>query len=120
MLEDGITVTLALIAVVALDQEPVRALAALPVMAQSHQHKASLQLFADQRETQLALAQSLFRVAVSGPEAAIPQHDRAAAILSFGDGAFEVAVIERVVLGLHGKPLVLWDRARDPWSRPKT
>jgi hypothetical protein len=45
--EDGFTVTRALVAVMALDQEPVRALAALPVTAQSHQHKASLELFAD-------------------------------------------------------------------------
>ena len=40
------------------------------------------------------------------PEAAVPQHDRAAAVLALGDRAFEVAVVERVVLDLDRQPLV--------------
>ena len=102
-----VAVAFALIAVVPLDQQPVGALAALAVMAQAHEHPAALQLLADQREFELALAQRLGGIAVRGPEAAVPQHHRAAAILALGDGAFEVAVVERVVLGLDGKALVL-------------
>ena len=56
-----VAVAFALVAVVALDQQPVGALAALPVMAQAHEHPAALQLLARQGELQLALAQRLWR-----------------------------------------------------------
>ena len=55
---------------------------------------------------QFALAQGLRGIAIRRPEAAVPQHDGAAAVLALGDRAFEVAVIERVILGLDGKALV--------------
>ena len=52
------------------------------------------------------MRRALAGIAVGRPEAAVPEHDGAAAILALGDGAFEVAVIERVIFGLDGKPLV--------------
>ena len=73
--------------VLVLDQQPVVALAAaVAVVLQPHQHPAALQLVTGQDELQLALAQR--RVDVVGafgqPEAAVPQHHRAAAILALG------------------------------------
>src|SRR5690606_31532975 len=41
------------------------------------------------------------------PEAAVPDHDGAAAVLTLGDRALEVAVVERMVLHLDREPLVL-------------
>ena len=76
-------------------------------MAQAHEHPAALQLLARQREFELALAQGLGGIAIGSPEAAVPQHHRAAAIFALGDGAFEVAVVERVVLHLDREALVL-------------
>ena len=61
MLEDVFGVAFLLIAVMALDQQPVVALAALAVVAQAHQHPAALQLLAGKRELELALAQGLGR-----------------------------------------------------------
>ena len=40
------------------------------------------------------------------PEAAIPQHHRAAAILALWNGPFEIAVVERVILDLDRQALV--------------
>ena len=46
------------------------------------------------------------RLALRFPIAAVPDLDRAAAIFALRDGAFEVAVVERMVLDLDGEPLV--------------
>src|SRR5215510_2575699 len=91
----------------ALDQQPVVALAALAVMTQAHQNPGALQFFAAKGEAELALAQRFGRILIASPEAAIPQHDRAAAIFALRNAAFEITVIERVVFGFHGKALVL-------------
>jgi hypothetical protein len=91
----------------ALDEEPVGARAALPVMAKPHQHPAALQLFPGQCEAQLALSQGLGGIALCRPEAPVPEHDSPAAILAFGYGPFEIAIVEGVVLGLYGQALVL-------------
>ena len=61
------------IAVAVLDQKPVVALAALAVMAQAHQHPATLQLLTDKRELQLALAQSFVRIPVAAPRSRDPK-----------------------------------------------
>src|SRR4051794_13327150 len=91
----------------ALDQQPVGALAPLAIMAQPHKHPTALQLLAGQCKFELALAQRLGRIPVRSPEATVPQHNRAAAVLAFGDRAFEIAVVEGMVLGLDRKALVL-------------
>ena len=88
-----------------LDQKPVVAVAALAVVAHAHDHPTALQLFARERELQLALAQRPLRIAtvLGSPEAAVPEHDGAATVLALRDRALEVAVVERVVLDLHGE-----------------
>ncbi|MNY34332.1 hypothetical protein D3C86_1686650 [compost metagenome] len=40
------------------------------------------------------------------PVASVPEHNRAAAVLVFGNRALEIAVVEGVVLDLHGQPAV--------------
>lgn len=40
------------------------------------------------------------------PRAFIPQHDVAAAILTFRDGAFKAAVFEGMIFDVHGEALV--------------
>ena len=97
-----------------LDQQPVCAailtigatattLVAVPLHA--HQHPAAMQTLALEDEFQVAFLQPLVRVALGQPVAAIPELHRAAAILAFGNGALEVAVVERMVLDLDRQPL---------------
>ncbi len=89
-----------------LDEKPVGALAAVAVVAHPDQHPASMQLLAMQRELQIALLESPFRI-VGFPIAAVPELHRAAAILPLGDGAFEIAVIQRMIFHLDRQPLVV-------------
>ena len=58
-------------------------------------------------ELELALGEPRFRVADRLPGALVPEHHRAAAILALGNGAFEIAIVERVVLDMHRQALVL-------------
>ncbi len=48
----------------------------------------------------------------------VPQHHRASAV-SRRDDALELAVIDRVVLGLDGESLLGGIEARAPWNRPR-
>jgi hypothetical protein len=88
--------------------QPVVALASFSIVLQKHEHETTPQLLAGQREFQLTLAQR--RVDVLGsfghPEAAVPKHHGAAAILALGDRPLEVAIVQRMVLHFDGKPLV--------------
>jgi len=53
------------------------------------------------------LAQRLERIAIlRRPGAFVPQQHLARAVLLFGNDAFELAVVERMILGLHGEALV--------------
>jgi len=47
------------------------------------------------------------RIAFGNPVAAVPQLHRPAAILALGNGAFEIAIVERVVLDFDRKSLVM-------------
>src|SRR6476661_2693235 len=87
----------------ALDQQPIAAFAMFAIVAQTHQHPAALQFFTSQREPQLTLAQSFGGLALGCPETTIPEHDGPATILTFRDGAFEVTIIEGMVLRFDGK-----------------
>ena len=100
-----------------LDQEPVGSLAAIAVMAHAHQHPAAAELVAVQREFQVALLESALRI-VGLPIAAIPELHGAAAILALGNGAFEIAVIQRMVFHLHRQPLVVRIERRPLRDRP--
>jgi hypothetical protein len=91
-----------------LNQEPVVAFSAQPVVLHAHQHPATPQLLTRCRELELALAQGRIHILcfLGHPEAPIPQHYGAAAIFPLGDRAFEVAVVERMVLHLDRQSLV--------------
>ena len=68
-----------------------------------------MQALAFQNDLQVTLLQALVHVGpgLRRPVAAIPQHDGAAAVLTLGNDAFEVAVVERMVLDLDGKPTLV-------------
>src|ERR1700761_3780148 len=72
----------------------------------THQMPFALQPFAMQNERQAAFAVVATRVTYRLPSPLIPQHDGTAAILALGNGAFETAVIERMILDMHGEPFV--------------
>src|SRR5207247_10873633 len=55
---------------------------------------------------EMALAVTPPRIAVGAPCSAVPQRDWSRAVLFFRDHTLEAAVIERVVLDVHGQPLV--------------
>jgi hypothetical protein len=87
------------------DEQPIGALLALS-WAHSREDPASVKLFALQSEIQLP-----FRISLLGglaiPKAAIPDHDRSATVLAFRDRAFEVAVIQGMVLDLDRQSFVM-------------
>ncbi len=68
-----------------------------------------MQPAAIQREFQIAGRQRLFGgFPVFGfPKASIPELNRAAPILAFGDRALEIAVIERVVFNLDRQSFIV-------------
>ena len=71
--------------------------------------KSAMQSLALEGELEIALRQRLLGGlrSLGLPIAAVPQHDRAAAILTLGDRPFEVAIIERMIFDLDRKPLVM-------------
>ena len=79
-----------------------------------------MQPLALQREFEVALRQRLLGALLSFrlPVAAVPQHDRAAAILAFRDRAFEIAVVERMIFHLDRKALVVRIERRAFGHRP--
>ena len=95
--------------VAVLDQQPVVALAAVAgraSCARAQSCPCSFSPASVNLSSPLRRAASTSLVAFGHPEAAVPQHDRAAAILALGDRAFEVAVVERMVLHLDRQALV--------------
>ena len=103
--------------VVLLDQQPV-----LPLLARlalhAHEMPAAAELLPVQFEFQMALGIAFVGVTHRRPGAAIPDDDGAAAIFALGDRALEIAIGERVVLHMHGEPLVARHQARAPCHRP--
>ena len=95
--------------VAVLDQQPVGALAAVAIVLHPHQHPAAMQPLALEDEFEVALGERfLGRAPPFGlPVAAVPELDRAAAILALGDGAFEIAIVERMVFDLDRQALVV-------------
>ncbi|KEY54165.1 hypothetical protein EN41_22165 [Agrobacterium tumefaciens] len=103
--------------IVTLDQQPVLpALSGLAVHA--HQMPAAFQLLSLELELQMALSISFPGITNRLPDAAIPDDHSAAAILSLGDDAFEIAVAQWMVLHMHGKALVFRIEARAARHRP--
>ncbi len=95
--------------VAVLDQKPIGALVAGAVVLDAHENPTAFELISGENEFEFALAQLLFRALVAHrrPETAIPNHHGAAAVLTFGNGAFEVAVVERMIFDFNGEALDL-------------
>ena len=89
-----------------LDQEPV----IVAVAGGVHEGPHSLELVAAQLEEELAVLEPVGRTPRFGrdldPDASVPADRRAGAVLTIGNDAFEVGVLERVRLDVHGQPLV--------------
>ena len=89
-----------------LDQQPIRLGFCRRPAAHAHQNPFAVQFLAVKNEFEVALGQALVRVTLRFPGAFIPQHYRAAAILAFGDGAFESPILHGVIFHLDRQPLV--------------
>src|SRR5207249_4050402 len=95
-----------------------RFLAFLTSALHAHQRPAAAKLFPRQRELEMALAVTPPRIAVRAPRSPVPQRDRSRAVLFFWNHTLEAAVIERVVLDVHGKPFFRRIEARALRHRP--
>ena len=65
-----------------------------------------MKLVALQVEEQLPLFEPLLGIFEGLPDPAIPHHHRTGAVVAFRNDAFEIAVLERVILDFDGEPLV--------------
>ena len=87
------------------DEEPVVSIApiAFSILAHTNQHPAALQLRPRENELQISFPEGTLGIAsiLRSPEAPVPKHDGAAAVLALRDGAFEISIVERVVLNLN-------------------
>ena len=103
------------------DQQPVGSLPSVPVMLHPHKDETPVQTFAIERELEIAFFQCLFwrHRALRLPISAVPQLHRTATILAFGDRAFEVPVIQRVVLNLDCEALVMRVQGRTFGDSPR-
>src|SRR5262245_51778060 len=94
-------------AVPLLEQEPAPPIGVTPLASPDpHERPPAVELSACESELEIALAVALVWVAVGLPGAALPDHHRAAAVFALRDGSLEVAVLERMILHLHGEALV--------------
>src|SRR5262249_11989346 len=62
--------------------------------------------------------EALVRIPQRFPGAAVPQDDRAGAVLALRDGAFEAAIVQRMILDMHGQPLFAGNEAGPARDRP--
>ena len=88
-----------------LDQQPVAAVRLL-LAAGPHQREAAAQLVALEIEEQLPLLQPFLGILDGPPAPEIPDDHGAGPVVPLGDHAFEVGVLDRVVLHLHREPLL--------------
>ena len=89
---------------------------------QAEHHPFALHPLAFEGEVEMPFLDRLARVLarVGDPAALVPQHHRAAAIFALGDGAFEIAVVERMVLGAHRQAVLAGIEARALWAPPSS
>ena len=92
-----------------LDQQPVVAwvaAAAFVAVAKADQRPAALHPLAVEADFQIAALEVTLGIGgLRRPSPLVPKLYRAAAILALRNGAFEGAVVDRVVLDLHSEPL---------------
>src|SRR5208337_3705824 len=103
--------------VVALDEQPVLVLVAR-LAPHPDEMPAALQLLAIELELEMALGESLVRIVDRLPGPAVPDENRAAAVLALRDRSLERPVFERMVLDHHRKPLLAGHEARAARHRP--
>ena len=91
--------------VVLVDEEPLLLAPPLP-LRRPHEHEAPGELLAVDVEVQIALRDGLGRIdpGRGTPPPTVPDDDVAAAVLAGRDHAFEVGVLDRVVLDLDREP----------------
>ncbi len=65
-----------------------------------------MELVPAQLEKQLALLEPFMKILECDPLAAIPDDHPTGAVVSGGDDPLEVAVLQRVILDVHGQPFV--------------
>ncbi len=88
--------------VLLLDEEP--GLGVVPLDAD--EHPPAGELLAVEVELQVSLLEGKARLDHGGPRSAVPEHDRPRPVFALRDDPFEGAVVDRVVLDVHGEPLV--------------
>ena len=76
--------------------------------------------FTIKHELEVAAGESLFgrSIAPRFPVAAVPELDRAAAVLALRDGPFEIAIIQGVIFDLDREPFVCWIQRWPARHRP--
>src|ERR1700682_3338905 len=79
---------------------------------------AAVQFLAVEVERQMTLGQSLVRIALRRPMAAIPDHHGATAIFALRDGALEAVVRHRMILDVDGETLFTGIEARPARDGP--
>ncbi len=79
-----------------------------------------MQPFSIQGEFQIAAVERFLRrfTAFRTPITAVPELHRAAAVLTFGNRALEVSVVQRMIFDFHRQALVLWIEGRTSSHRP--
>ena len=103
--------------IMALDQEPSLLLSQISPV-QTHEGKASVQPLTGQDKLKLAFAHPCVRIGDRLPSAAVPRLHLAAAILPGRDGAFEVGIIDGVVLDMDRHALICGIERRPLRHRP--
>ena len=71
-----------------------------------------------QFEVDMAFLHAGGGVVIGRPDALVPDDDGAAAIFTLGDGAFEGRIVDRMVLHMHGQPLLVRVEAGAACDRP--
>ncbi len=97
-----------------LDEEPL-----LHALLDLHERPLAAQLVALQVEEELALLQALEGILEGDPHPAVPHDHGARAVVACGNDPLEIAVLEGVILDMHGESLVGRVRGRAFGDRPR-
>src|SRR5262249_48432538 len=97
--------------ILGLDQKPGLLLFSRPAV-HAHEMPASVQLLALEGEVEMALLVSGVRIAFRMPAPAVPNHDRAAAVLSLRDSSLECVVFDGMVFHVDRETLLARNETR--------